>query len=350
MHVVPSIKAEWCCVSKSRKSRSDAERRLRQASRHARTVRLLRLILGKSRWNARDIAAELECAERTVYRDLEVLELAGVPWYYEDREGCYRVRADFRFPAVNLSQDELLGQATATVITKAVGLNVTPGAKGATQRIAAVSGEQSAKLLEDAQQVMAVLDLKLADHSRSNEAIRTVQWALLQRKQLAGLYVSPYQREPVKLTLHPYRLCLVQQAWYIIARPEGESAPKTYRVMRFKSLRMLDNPATVPDAFDLKSYFGNAWAVYRGAESFDVEVQFTAEAAPLVTETTWHSTQTVKQLKGGGVTLGFTVDGLDEIVWWILGWSGRAKVLKPQRLRTMVVEKINEALRLHADE
>lgn len=222
-------------MNKPRKKRPDAERRLRQASRHARTIRLLRLILSKGRWNARDIAAELECAERTVYRDLEVLELAGVPWYFDDRERCIRVRADFRFPAINLSQDELLGQAAATVITKAAGLNVTAGAKATTQRIAAVSNEQSARLLEDAQQVMAVLGLKLADHSRSNEAIRTVQWALLQRKQLAGQYLSPYQREPVKLTLHPFRLCLVQQAWYLIARPDGETAPKTYRVMRFKS-------------------------------------------------------------------------------------------------------------------
>jgi len=337
-------------MAKSPKKRPDVERRLRQASRHARTIRLLRLILSKGRWNAKDLATELECAERTVYRDLEVLELAGVPWYFEERERCYRVRADFRFPAINLSQEELLGQATASVITRAAGLNVTPGAKAATQRIAAVSNEQSAKLLEDAQQVMAVLDLKLADHSRSNEAIRAVQCALIQRKQLAGVYRSPYQHEPVKLTLHPYRLCLIQQAWYVIARPEEETAPKTFRVMRFKSLQMLDSPATVPGDFNLKAYFGNAWAVYRGAESFDVDVQFTAEAAPLVTETTWHATQAVKHHKNGGVTLGFKVDGLDEIVWWVLGWSGRAKVLKPQKLRTMVIEKLNQALRLHVDE
>jgi hypothetical protein len=57
-----------------------------------------------------------------------------------------------------------------------------------------------------------VLDLKLADHSQHHETIRTVQWALLERKQLTGHYRSPYEPTPVKLTLHPYRLCLVKAA------------------------------------------------------------------------------------------------------------------------------------------
>ena len=55
----------------------------------------------------------------------------------------------------------------------------------------------------------------------------------------------------------------------------------------------------------------------------------------------------MKHYKNGGVTLSFTVDGLDEIVWWVLGWSGRAKVLKPEKLRAMVVDKLRAALTLN---
>jgi predicted DNA-binding transcriptional regulator YafY len=55
----------------------------------------------------------------------------------------------------------------------------------------------------------------------------------------------------------------------------------------------------------------------------------------------------VKQHKDGSVTLQFQVDGLDEIVWWVLGWSGRARILQPERLRKMVVEKLKAAIALH---
>jgi hypothetical protein len=60
----------------------------------------------------------------------------------------------------------------------------------------------------------------------------------------------------------------------------------THRVARFRSLRKLDAIADVPDDFDLRAYFGDAWTVYRGGRSYDVELRFVPEAAAPVTETT----------------------------------------------------------------
>ena len=64
---------------------------------------------------------------------------------------------------------------------------------------------------------------------------------------------------------------------------------------RFKTLRMLDANAQIPQDFDLKGYFGNAWAVYRGERSYDVEILFAKEAAGTVTEGIWHHTQKVRK-------------------------------------------------------
>jgi len=307
-------------------------------------LRLLQLIQGRGRYNAKEIASELECSERTVYRDLQVLEMAGIPWIFDEDFHCYRVRPGWHFPVMNLTPDELLGQATATAIANATGLQMGTGAKPTTRKLAATLPAEKQKVLEDAEQLVSVLDLKLADHSRSHEVIRTIQWALLDRKQLTGQYASPYQQKPVKLTLHPYRLCLARQAWYLVARPADGAAPKTYRVARFKSVRALGTAAEVPEDFDLKAYFGNAWGVFRGQETYDVALLFTKDAAPLVTETTWHATQKVKQHADGTATLSFRVDGMDEILWWVLGWSGRVKVIGPQKLRELVVDQLQKAI------
>ena len=310
-------------------------------------MRLQELLLGHGKFNVKGLAAELDCSEKTVHRYLDVLEIAGVPWYYDRHEKCYRVRSGFKFSVSNLSPDELLGQAAATVITKAAGLDAGADARPTTRKIAAVSSEQAAELLSDAEAVMTVLDLKLADHSRHQEMIRTVQWSLIKGKQVTGQYQSPYQERPVKLTLHPYRLCLAGQAWYLIARSSEGKFPKTYRIARFQSLRMIDAAAEKPESFDLDNYFGNAWCVYRGQESFEVEIEFTPDAAMLVTETKWHKTQETKRLPDGRAVLSFKVDGLDEILWWVLSWSGRAKVIKPEKLREMVVEKLQVALEMN---
>jgi predicted DNA-binding transcriptional regulator YafY len=265
--------------SEAKSARPEADRRLRQADRLARVMRSLQLLLSRGRWNARDIAAEQECSERTIYRDMQVLQLAGIPVEFDQEDRCYRVRQDFRFPSLNLTEDEALGQGTAASITAGPGLDINAGAKPVTQKLAATSKVDMAQILADAEKLVSVLDLKLADHSRHRDAIRTIQWALVKRKQLAGTYRSPHELDEVKLHLHPYRLCLVKQAWYLIARPAEEGSPRTYRVARFKTLRMADANAEVPDDFDLKTYFGNAWAVYRGEQSYDVEILFTKDAA-----------------------------------------------------------------------
>ncbi len=266
---------------------------------------------------------------------------------FDQDDRCYRVRQDFRFPSLSLTEDEALGQGTAAAITAGPGLEINSGAKPVTRKLAAVSKDELAQLLADAEGLVAVLDLKLADHSRHRDIIRTIQWALVKRKQLMGTYRSPYEADEVKLQLHPYRLCLVKQAWYLIARPIDETAPRTFRVARFKTLRMTDTNAQVPDDFNLKAYFGNAWAVYRGEQSYDVEILFNKEAAATVIEGIWHHTQKVRKNKDGSVTLTFQVDGLNEIVRWILGWGCRANVIQPPELREMILTQLNQSIEVY---
>jgi predicted DNA-binding transcriptional regulator YafY len=332
-----------------RPRRSDSDRRLRQASRFARVLRVLEIIQCRGRYGVKQIAAELETSERTISRDLAVLELAGVPYYHDRVDRCLRVRPGFQFPVLHLGDDELIGQATSAAMTSAPGLDVTAGSGPTTRKLRATSRDGAARLLAEVERVTTVLDLKLADHSRHHETIKTVQWSLIQGRRLTGTYAGPYEARARRIELHPYRLCLVKQAWYLIARPDGSGQPQSYRVARFKTLRPLDAPSIVPADFDLKSYFGNAWGVYRGDRSYAVQVRFTREAADLVTETTWHPTQTTERHKDGSVTLGFQIDGLNEIVHWVLGWSGRATVIRPPELRSMVLEHLRTALALNGE-
>ncbi len=328
--------------------RRDADRRLRQHVRFARILKLLEILQGRRRQNAASLAQEMEVSVRTVRRDLEVLGLAGVRVEYDRVEQSYVLHGDYRFAVTGLTDEELLGQATAATLTSAKGLDVGAGAGPTVRKLGATVKDGARKLLEDAQRVTAVLDLGLADHDGHREVIRTIQFALVQKCALEGIYASPHRPGENTVLLHPIRLCLLKQAWYLIARPDGTDHPVTYRVARFRSLRRLDLRSDVPDEFDLRAYFGDAWAVFRGKPSYDVELRFLPPAAPLVQETTWHHTQRIRQGADGSVTLEFRVDGLEEIVWWVLGWSGTVEVVRPAELREMVAEKLRHALALNA--
>jgi len=85
----------------SKKTRSETDRRVRQCERLARVLRVLQLIQSRGGpWNAQTIARQVDCSERTVFRDLQVLSFAGVPWYFDEATQSYRVTPGFRFPGL----------------------------------------------------------------------------------------------------------------------------------------------------------------------------------------------------------------------------------------------------------
>src|SRR4051794_31123969 len=80
-----------------RKERTDAERRSRQCARFARLIRIARLVTGNGRWGPEDLAKEIECSTRTIYRDVEILSAAGIPITFDKPTQAYQVQPGFRF-------------------------------------------------------------------------------------------------------------------------------------------------------------------------------------------------------------------------------------------------------------
>ncbi|MGC4004083.1 MAG: HTH domain-containing protein [Pirellulales bacterium] len=90
------------------RKRPDPERRLRQADRLARLLRLLRLLMGSGRWDAESLAEELGCSRRTVHRMLQCLEMAQIPWHFDNKMQAYRLPPGFKFPGLVEQKEPVL--------------------------------------------------------------------------------------------------------------------------------------------------------------------------------------------------------------------------------------------------
>jgi predicted DNA-binding transcriptional regulator YafY len=97
------------------KERRDADRRSRQCAKFARLIRIARLVTGNGRWGPEDLARELECSIRTVYRDVEVLTVAGIPIFFDKSIQAYRVTEGFRFSSLDPTQVETCDTANPAV-------------------------------------------------------------------------------------------------------------------------------------------------------------------------------------------------------------------------------------------
>jgi len=79
------------------RQRPDTERRVRQCAKFARLIRIARLVTGNGRWGPDDLAREIECSTRTVFRDIETLATAGIPVWFDKTTQAYCVQPGFRF-------------------------------------------------------------------------------------------------------------------------------------------------------------------------------------------------------------------------------------------------------------
>ena len=127
------------------KKRTDAERRVRQSDRLARVLRVLQLIQSPGPCTAQSIAKELECSERTVYRDLQALASAGVPWFFDEYSQSYRIRDGYRGLLPNIQ-----GKHKADPPTEVTGEDA--------RSIATLAKEAAQRLLTEAEGVVQALD------------------------------------------------------------------------------------------------------------------------------------------------------------------------------------------------
>ena len=129
----------------AKQKRTDAERRARQCERIGRVLRVLQLVLSKgSPWDAKAIATELEVSERTIYRDIQTLQMAGVPIYHDEQVQGYRVRPGFRLNGL----DEIPRASRSSSAASETPADLADATVNAAKRIL-VAAEEVASLLEN---------------------------------------------------------------------------------------------------------------------------------------------------------------------------------------------------------
>ncbi len=76
-----------------------------------------------------------------------------------------------------------------------------------------------------------------------------------------------------------------------------------------------------------------------------VRIRFDRSWVTWVEERTWHASQEIERLPGGGLELRMVVGGTAELRSWVLSFGPGATVIEPASLRDEVVRELEAALR-----
>lgn len=308
-------------------------------SRVHRLIRLITLLQSQLARSANELTLELGVSRRTLFRDLKLLEAAGVPYYHERGKG-YRIQQSFFLPPINLTVAETMG---LMILAKSAEADRTrplaPAALSAIYKFIAIVPEPIREACGDLLENISVNPGQSVDGHGESRVYHDLQRGIDQQLACDIVYQSPVDDEPLTCKLMPLAMHLANNAWYVMGKTSTHGKEvRVFKLVRFTSVTLTDKTFKRPPKFKVSDKLGHAWRLNPEGQEYDIEIEFSPMVATNVAEVRWHPTQQTKHLTDGGCRLIFRVDGLREIAWWVCGYADQARVIRPADLRHRVAE------------
>ena len=319
-------------------------------NRFSRMLHLLTALQSGEAFQVEDLAKIVGVCRQTVFRDLELLRKCGVPVEYIRDRRCYAVDSSFFMPAVNLDATEALGLLTLVFrLRDQVPLPLANAALQAAYKVRNALPEDVRKLCGRALAAIEVDDRAVSDASSLDRCFLRLVQAIMDRRYIRVRYIASGTQSPVIVELQPCRVFYGHKCWRLLARTQPEERAVSIPMDDITHLQLLDRVFVPPRAFDVSSYLTAGEPVDSEKQLHHVSLRFSPETAESVASVEWHKSQTVTFEDDGSAVVEFQVDGLTEIVWWVLRYGDQVQVLSPKTLRDRVIEAARRAVRAHED-
>jgi predicted DNA-binding transcriptional regulator YafY len=295
------------------------------------------------------LAERCEVSRRTIYRDLDTLAAAGIAVQYRPERQGYQIERGCSIRLPGLDEKEVLALLVMARQWKGgAGLDLLRHARdGAVKLVQALPADARDRVLTQAEPIPD--DSKFAPLPRDRKLVYdAILDALTLRLQVRIWYrdLAEGSQETTKLSL--YRLVLARGIWFVVGRSTFHRQVCVFRIPWIERVKSTSDPYTIPPRFNLERFLGMAWGMERGKDRHEVWLRFSAQVAAEVRETVWHRSQRLAELPDGRADLHLVIDGLDEILGWILGFGEQVEVLAPPELRERVGSVALRVARIHA--
>jgi len=303
-----------------------------------RLLRLITVMQTGARQSAAELAEEMGVSRRTLFRDLQALQAAGVPYTHSDKHG-YRIEPSFFLPPVNLKVHETLGlMLLARSAEHQKHQPLYNAAIDAVRKLAATLPAPYREVASDLMDNVSVAGGATSMVQKDADHFAAFQRAIDERRVCRMTYNSLHDKGRIETKLHPYQLHFAVRAWYVAGHSVMHDEVRIFKLARIADLEVTSRRFTPDGSFDLRKHLGHAWSLIPEGREYAIELDFSPKVATNVSEIRWHHTQRHEILPDGRCRMRFTIDGLNEITWWLLGYGDQVYVRKPAALRRRLAE------------
>ncbi len=297
-----------------------------------RLVSMMLMLQAHGRMTAGDLAEALEVSERTVYRDIDALSMAGVPVYTQPgANGGVALDENYRVSLTGFSSDDIRALFIPAAPGPAADLGLNPY-------------EPHLKLLAALPERHRPAALRMRERfyfdtgSWFGKRPPTPHFPLLQRAVWEDRVVQMrYRRADAtefERTVHPYGLVAKTDVWYLVAAKADTDEIRSYRVERVLHAALGEETFVRPAGFDLAVHWHRAEQQFRDVTpTFNVYLRVHERVFvffPQVMDGRYLVTEAADD--DGWMTMTAQFYSMEEAVTIVMGLGANARVIQPQEL------------------
>jgi predicted DNA-binding transcriptional regulator YafY len=299
------------------------------------------------------LAEELDCHQRTVYRDLDALEAAGFPIYteFENGRNLWRIVDSARTPLpVPFSLPELMALYFGSDALRALeGTVFYDSLASVLKKIESSIPPEAGAYLRQVEKSFHARPGPHKAYATHRKIIEQINDALLNNRVIEIVYYTLSRRKKTRRRVAPYRVWYHNGGIYVIGHCRWRNDIRIFALDRIRMVHQTDEAFEAPEEFDADEFMRSSFGVCQG-EPRAVKILFHADIAEFIRERVWHESQRLSENPDGSLVFEARVACSDEFKAWVMRWGGKAVVLAPGELRESIRSEASEMLAVYADD
>ena len=287
-----------------------------------RLVSILSVLLQKEKVTTPYLAEKFEVSKRTILRDIESLNKAGIPIVtLQGHGGGVSIMENYKLDKTLLSSRDL-----RSIIAGLKGLDSVSGSNQYRQLMEKLHVDSSAVSTSDNH---FIINLSGWDKNAFADTIELINAAIEQKRRIIFRYFSPNGES--ERVLEPYHIIFQWSNWYVWGYCVERHDFRMFKMSRIAGLQMTDKPIEPREApeYQQQNWWGKDSQV-KATVRFDKSVKWR-----LIDE--W-GVDRLQYDEGGNIVISFTWSDLPSLFHFILSFGDKAEILEPVEYRKQFAE------------
>lgn len=306
-----------------------------------RLMSIVLVLLDKKRISARELADMFEVSLRTVYRDIDAIDLAGIPI-----RSIPGINGGFEImPRYKLDNKVFTTSDLAAILTGLSGLSDMLRGDELLNAIAKIKSFVPAEKTKEIELKVNQIHIDLSEwmgNSNIQPYLETIKKALQENKLLTFDYIAHHGKKSIRI-IEPYQLVLKSSHWYLHGYCRQRNDFRLFRLSRMSSLQLQEESFLPRNHQKPQLEFSDALSEIQTLITIRIHQSIMDRVLDYCTFESFSADGDEHYL----VQFPFVENAYHYDI--LLGFGNKCECLKPLRIRNELIRRIQETAAVYED-